>query len=290
MAPSELFYMLDQDGDGRLSRSDLKGAARKLGWHWREAPLFAVLDNLAIVEPLTLETFAARMNAILTDPHGPYGRVLLHSPAHLISTPASEPECEGGTALLIIDPQRSFTEGAWMQSMGPGGEKEIEPIRRAFAQCAERLQNLPQGTEVLVTRCPFPPESYAWDRILAPHLEDDQIYFVKPGNSALWPPTNGYREWILGLPARGMDTLIIGGCTLNSCVRVTAMETQSLLSPRELQVEVDLDLCGARASNYRPSPLLGGFSPVASAVQQMIEAGARVVGVGPQLPDGSDSE
>ena len=32
-------------------------------------------------------------------------------------------------AVLIIDPQRSFTEGVWMQSIGYGGEMEVIPIR-----------------------------------------------------------------------------------------------------------------------------------------------------------------
>ncbi len=36
-------------------------------------------------------------------------------------------------ALLIIDPLRSFTEGAWMQSIGDGAAKEVAPIVNAFA-------------------------------------------------------------------------------------------------------------------------------------------------------------
>ena len=42
-------------------------------------------------------------------------------------------------ALLIIDPQRSFTCGAWMQSVGAGADTEVAPIRLAFDNCTRLL-------------------------------------------------------------------------------------------------------------------------------------------------------
>ena len=43
MTLDELYDALDTNSDGELSRRDLHQAARRLGWHWHEAPLYAVL-------------------------------------------------------------------------------------------------------------------------------------------------------------------------------------------------------------------------------------------------------
>ena len=74
----------------------------------------------------------------------------------------------------------------------------------------------------------------------------------------------------------GKKMLVIAGCTLNSCVRVSAIETQQYFKNQGLQIVVDLSLAGARTSSFRPSSLYGGLSAVESAVQEMVEAGVRV--------------
>ncbi|HEX9023498.1 MAG TPA: hypothetical protein VF799_06650, partial [Geobacteraceae bacterium] len=101
------------------------------------------------------------------------------------------------SALLLIDLQRSFTCGAWAQSLGADAESESAPIRLAFANCARLLKGYASGAETMLTRCPFPPDSYNWDERLS-GIVDDRPYFVKPGNSVLWPPTNGFAEWVDG--------------------------------------------------------------------------------------------
>ncbi len=179
-------------------------------------------------------------------------------------------------ALLIIDPQRSFTCGVWMQSAGAGAETEVAPIRLAFEHCARLLRELDPRVETMFTRCPFPPDSYGWDERLREVVDDSQLYFVKPGNSVLWPPTNGFSKWAGHLARRNKTTLVMGGCTLNSCLRVSAVETQRCFADRGLRVAVDLSLAGARASNYVRSELFGGMSAVESAVREMIAAGVRV--------------
>jgi len=75
----ELFNLLDVNRDNELSRAELHQAAQSLGWHWYQAPLYAVLDLLTIPAPLSNSAFISFMNQILRDPDGPYGRVLLHS-------------------------------------------------------------------------------------------------------------------------------------------------------------------------------------------------------------------
>ncbi len=171
-----LFEILDLDDDGEISRSELHKAAELMGWHWYEAPIFALLDLLTISGPIIKDQFTTCIQQISEDPMGPYGKVLLNSP-HYSSVVSSMPDqsllqrctevdakpkgpqeppdenftsdlisvlektsgidianlyrsmldslesCRistGDAALLIIDPQRSFTKGAWMQSIGDG--------------------------------------------------------------------------------------------------------------------------------------------------------------------------
>lgn len=180
-------------------------------------------------------------------------------------------------ALLVIDPQRSFTEGVWMQSIGDGAAVEVAPIVIAFNSCADILNFLYGRMEIMFTRCPFPPGSYDWDDRLADIVDSRQLYFIKPGNSALFPPFNGFKEWAARCIEQGIKTLVLGGCTLNSCVRVSSIEILQLFKSKNLRVVVDLSICGARLRNYIPSPLYGEVSSVASAVSQMAAAGVQVV-------------
>ena len=328
-----LFKLLDLDNDGQVSRSELHKAAESMGWHWQEAPVFALLDLLAIPAPITKKQFAGYLHQITGDSMGPYGHVLLNSPCFpAASLPVPDQPNHGefgdlgtfskrhlgvfrdvdgegdlltalekrlGTdisngyhrllnsldtyrvaareaALLIIDPQRSFTEGAWMQSIGDGAAADVEPIVVAFENCARLLDTLSGRMEIMFTRCPFPPGSYHWDDRMAGIIDRNQIYFIKPGNSALYPPLNGFKDWLECCISQGKRTLIIGGCTLNSCVRVSSIETVDSFRSSHLRVIVDLSICGARSRNFLPSPSYSGESAVASAIRQMTAAGVQV--------------
>ncbi len=290
-APSidDLFDALDQDADDHVSRADLHATATALRWHWNEAPLYALLDRLTLAAPLSRAAFSERLTEVLEDHRGPYGRVLDACPppppppaapganAATRTTPARAGEVEtASAALLIIDPQRSFTCGSWMRSMGPDGLGQVAPIRTAFRRCGELLARRPVEA-MMFTRCPFPPDSYDWDERVTGQIDAAQPYFVKPGNSALWPPTNGFASWVGALLRGGRVTLVVGGCTLNSCVRVTVVETLQRFGAEGLELVVDLSLCGARAGNYQPGPEFGGQSSVEAAVREMTAAGARVV-------------
>ena len=180
------------------------------------------------------------------------------------------------TALLIIDPQRSFTSGAWIQSMGPIGGLEVPPIRLAFDNCAGLLKDVYQHVEVMFTRCPFPPESYGWDERLDGIIDPAQFYFIKPSNNVLMPTTNGFREWVEGLIRCGKRTLVMGGCTLNSCLRVSAIEARRSFPKDEIDVVVDLSLSGARTSNYVNSSQFGGMSSVEFAIREMADNGVKI--------------
>ena len=79
---------------------------------------------------------------------------------------------------------------------------------------------------------------------------------IKPGNNVLMPCSNGCREWLDGVIGSGIKNLVVGGCTLNSCVRVSAIETRNCFRDEGLDVVVDLSLSGARSSNYMNSRYL----------------------------------
>jgi nicotinamidase-related amidase len=317
----EFFDTLDLDADSELSRKELHQVARNLRWHWREAPLYAVLDRLTVDKPLTREQFVSALRQIARDPYGPFGEVLENIdnkyPASVVhSKNASKtgrltdsrkeivtllrntlshnqlepfeqflneltcgcpPISTAESALLIIDPQRSFTKGAWKNSFGPGAEAEVRPIEGVFKNCAHLLKALNNRVETMFTRCPFPPDSYDWAEQIHDLIEISQVYFVKPGNSVMWPPTNGYPKWIDRLLRQGKTKLVMGGCTLNSCVRVSAIETYQFFSRHGLEVVVDLSISGARAGNYIRSAEYMGFSSVESAIKEMIESGVKVV-------------
>ncbi len=177
---AELFQRLDLDRDGFISRSELNTAAKRFGWSWREAPVFAALDFLSISGPISKSEFIAYFDQMGNDPLGPYGKVLRNSPLFSQAAPlrknrvshqetmapnenkyTNRMRADTGfdsttellahtagidiaanyqafldtletchiptedSALLIIDPQRSFTQGAWMQSMGNGAEVDV---------------------------------------------------------------------------------------------------------------------------------------------------------------------
>jgi hypothetical protein len=119
-------------------------------------------------------------------------------------------------------------------------------------------------------------DSFGWAERISDILDRDQLYFIKPGNSVLFPHTNGFRQWVSRLMDHGKKTLIIGGCTLNSCVRVSSIETSRKFRYRNLQVVVDVSLSGARTKNYIPSLAFNGRSAVESAVVQMLDEGVQV--------------
>ncbi len=184
----------------------------------------------------------------------------------------------GETALLLIDPQRAFTAGEWLWRLGPVGDMEAMPIRLAFDNCARLLEAVYGRVEAMFSRCPFSPESYGWDDKLDAILDEDQPYFIKPSNNLFMPESNGYREWLEALTEGGIRALVMGGCTLNSCLRVSAVATRNAFPRERLEVVVDLGLCGARTSNYLNADQFGGISPVEAAMREMSASGVIVAG------------
>jgi hypothetical protein len=67
------------------------------------------------------------------------GMKTLNDYQRLLNTLDSSDISIDDAALLIIDPQRSFTDGVWMQSIGSQAEVDVKPIQLAFNNCAQLL-------------------------------------------------------------------------------------------------------------------------------------------------------
>ena len=143
--------------------------------------------------------------------------------------------------LLLIDLQRAFVDGIWRAYLP---DEEVEPIKKTFENCASLLGSGLRHVPLLMTRCPF--ELYD---SLTSVVDKYQRYVIKPGNSVMHAV--GFRNWVENnLLKQGINTLVIGGCTTTSCVRVSSVQTQKAFVSKGLQVVVDLNLCGARKRNY----------------------------------------
>lgn len=243
-------------GGGRSRKEDIKSPAGQVLWDGTAAE----------------GTDGLLREIVRSERAGDYAEALQRSAVE------SHAVCSGETALLLIDPQRSFTAGEWLWRLGPVGDMEAMPIRLAFDNCARLLKAVYGRVETMFSRCPFGPESYGWDEALEAILDKDQPYFLKPSNNLFLPESNGYSDWLAALAAGGIRTLVMGGCTLNSCLRVSAAATRQAIPRENLEVVVDLSLCGARTSNYLNAEQFSGISSVEAAMREMAASGVIVAG------------
>ena len=203
------------------------------------------------------------------------------------------------TALVLLDCQQSFVSGIWMSGIG---KTDVEPIVAAFDKIADLLPKLSTDVKVMMSQCPFPAPS---DFDLYPPVQtavmkrgaDTIKRVIKPGNSIL--RASGAIHWLdTAIFESGVRTVIVAGCTLTSCVRVTALDIQKRYGANAagFQTGVDLSLCGARSCNYvvRCNSCMGAYlrgfdtgqcthiydvllqSPVGKTVSDLRDAGVRV--------------
>lgn len=124
--------------------------------------------------------------------------------------------------LLLIDLQRAFVDGVWRAFLP---DEEVEPIKMSFHNCAKLLGSRLKNVSTLMTRCPFEGNDFELDESLTPVVDENHRYVIKPSTSVMH--AHGFREWVEEeLLKRGINTLVIGGCTTTSCVRVSSIRTQ----------------------------------------------------------------
>ena len=208
------------------------------------------------------------------------------------------------TILLLIDLQQSFTVGSWKKSVFHCLKDGVTVIDKCFERCSQLLGQIPTDQSLILSICPFYLEA---DRNLDPKISrfvnKTHRIFLKPGNCILH--SFGFETYLnsLLLTHPQLDTILMGGCTLTSCIRVSSCALKRRFSDR-LRVVVSLELSGARDANYLkrcPSCLSDymegnifgcapvencadcagvgsdGISPVDMAVRNMREAGCVVV-------------
>ncbi|CAK0839215.1 unnamed protein product [Prorocentrum cordatum] len=183
----------------------------------------------------------AHAGALLGFP-GREGRGAAEAPA-----PAVSGDLRPHSGLLLIDCQKAFLTGFWAQYFGGGDE--VAPIRQAFRNTVELLRSPERlsGCAVLCTKCYTEGEEADYDDDLKPLLA---------GAPCFWKPTTDitrnshFHKWFEERLSAGMQTLVIGGCTTTSCVRVSSQAIRRMYPDSTLRVVVDLSLCGARVSNF----------------------------------------
>jgi len=184
-------------------------------------------------------------------------------------------------AMLVIDPQRAFVDGAWARHFG-----DVEPIIAAFDALAVHLASDElAGVALMTTRVPYAPPDDELYASLSPHLREAP-QLLKPTTDVTANPR--FNEWLCGQINDGVGALLVCGCTTTSCVRVSSQRIKHAFP--SLRVVVDLALCGARSANhakcasedaelvniYGPE-LCRGRSAVDLAAWQMEKAGVVVV-------------
>ena len=152
--------------------------------------------------------------------------------------------------LIVIDAQRNFLTGSWMAFIGPG---EVTKISHAFNNISSLLQKISPDVHVLTTKCfGYTEHDFSFyepvENALANLHSDRWTNIIKPHNNIL--DGQGAHEWLHDILSKGIKQVVIGGCTVTSCVRVSSSEIQKHYSKHGIQVYVDLSLCGARDSNY----------------------------------------
>merc|ERR1711879_121533 len=126
-------------------------------------------------------------------------------------------------ALLLIDFQRAFLDGYWAKHFGLD---EVRPIDRAAKRVATlfssgRLASIP----VLSSRCYLEYPDSEPPEVLHVYLAPDSVPWVwKPNTNIM--EAEGFPEWLEANLRKGVQTLVIGGCTTTSCVRVSSQAVQ----------------------------------------------------------------
>ncbi|UJR30005.1 hypothetical protein I4U23_017551 [Adineta vaga] len=206
-------------------------------------------------------------------------------------------------ALILIDPQNGFiNDGCWARMFPPG---QSTPILEAFHHIVSFLRSIPNPSSIpiLISETGFSHH----DRQIFEPIENElsQCNFLSITRTYK-PHTNlsvcsGVRQWLQEQVHENID-VVIGGCTITSCVRDSSIQIKKLFP--QLKLFVDQSLCAARKDNYiqrcqkclerymiHASPpveecavCLGkdsnekSISPVELAFQQMKNAGVKVVG------------
>ena len=152
-------------------------------------------------------------------------------------------------ALILIDPQNGFiNDGSWSR-MFPIGQSI--PILEAFNRIVLFLRSIPNPSSIpiLISETGFSSRDRQIFEPIANELSQRQFSSV---TRAYKPHTNlsicpGVRQWLSEQLEAKLD-VVIGGCTITSCVRDSSIQMKTMFP--QLNFFVDRNLCAARKDNY----------------------------------------
>lgn len=202
-------------------------------------------------------------------------------------------------ALILIDSQNGFiNDGYWSRMFS---KDQTIPILDGFNRIVLFLRSItnPESIPILISQTGFSSRD---QQIYEPILNElsqrkflSITYTYKPHTNLSICP--GVRQWLSEQLENQLD-IVIGGCTITSCVRDSSIQMKKLFP--QLNFIVDQNLCAARKDNYiqrcekclenymidgsipvRPCEICltktNLLSPVELAYQQMKDIGINVV-------------
>ena len=197
-------------------------------------------------------------------------------------------------ALILIDPQNGFVnDGSWSRMFSDG---QSLPILEAFHRIVSFLRSIPNlsSIPILVSQTGFISHDRQIFEPIANELPLSITRVYKPHTNLSICP--GVEQWLSEQLKSNLD-IVIGGCTITSCVRDSSIEMKKLFP--QLNFFVHENLCAARKDNYlfrcercferymidgsslmndcSICPRKSLLSPVQFAYEQMKDAGVNVV-------------
>jgi hypothetical protein len=152
-------------------------------------------------------------------------------------------------ALILIDPQNGFiNDGDWSR-MFPIGQ--TIPILEAFNRIALFLRSIqnPQSIPILISETGFSSRDRQIFEPIANELSQRGFLSItrtyKPHTNLSICP--GVRQWLNEQFEAKLD-ILIGGCTITSCIRDSSIQMKKMFP--QLNLFVDQNLCAARKDNY----------------------------------------
>ncbi|CAF2526678.1 unnamed protein product [Rotaria sp. Silwood2] len=152
-------------------------------------------------------------------------------------------------ALILIDPQNGFINDGYWSRMFPMGQST--PILESFHRIVLFLRSIPNPDliPILISETGFSRRDRQIFEPIANEISQrgftsiTRIY--KPHTNLSICP--GVHQWLHEQLQSKLD-IIIGGCTITSCIRDSSIQMKKMFP--QLNLFVDQNLCAARKDNY----------------------------------------
>ncbi|CAF1018198.1 unnamed protein product [Rotaria sp. Silwood1] len=152
-------------------------------------------------------------------------------------------------ALILMDPQNGFINDGYWSRMFPIGQST--PILESFQRIVLFLRSIPNPhlIPILISETGF---SRRDRQIFEPIANEISQHGFSSITRTYKPHTNlsicpGVHQWLQEQLESKLD-VVIGGCTITSCIRDSSIQIKKMFP--QLNLFVDRNLCAARKDNY----------------------------------------